>query len=365
MPELDSSIVISPRDVSNDNIMEMWLFNTCNFRCGYCGLVADGSVLDNSQLERFRTKEGIDHILRFFEKNRPNGKKWCLILTGGEPLLMPNFGYFLKRVKEMGDSIAVYSNFSVPLAKLIDKADADAIAYMHASIHPDWTIGGLSEDRFFSNVKEARSLGVPVVVRFVVSPHLIHEMDRLEKRADEVGVTFFPTTLFDPSYPKAYTDEEKAALTSKMVGYSSILQIEGGIAVEKTRRCKAAGSLFATRLHMGGDVTPCISTDGPILGNIYSGELESGNDWNNCFKPDSLCSCDIHFQQALVEGVDDHQNYQKILAGKGERLVKTYDEWKLSNGIVTDNAVPAKQGVVTPERSDLLRKVRKTRLIGN
>ncbi len=354
---------IEPRDVSHDNIMEVWLFNTCNFRCGYCGLVADGSVLDNSQLDQFRTKEGIDKIIQFFEKNRPGGKNWCIILTGGEPLLMPNFGYFLKRVKALGDSIAIYSNFSVPLTKLIDVSDADAIAYMHASIHPDWTIGGLSEDRFFTNVREVRSLGIPVVVRFVVSPHLLHEMDRLEKRTKEVGVSFFPTTLFDPSYPKSYTDEERLALGSKMVGYSSLLQIEGGVSVRQDQRCKAGGALFATRLHMGGDITPCISTDGPVFGNIFTGEFNPGNAWNNCFKADGLCSCDIHFQQALVEGVDDHANYQEILRGNGQHLLGSYSDWKASNAIFTDDAVPVKQGVLTPAPSDLLRKVRKTRLI--
>lgn len=356
---------ITPRDVSHDNIMEMWLFNTCNFRCGYCGLVADGSVLDNSQLDRFKTKDGVDQIIQFFEKNRPNGKNWCIILTGGEPLLMPNFEYFLKRVKSLGDSIAVYSNFSVPLSKKIDPDDADAIAYMHASIHPDWTIGGLSEDRFFDNVKDVRNLGVPVVVRFVASPHLMHEMDRLEARTRDVGVSFFPTTLFDPNYPKAYTEDEKKKLTSTMVGYSSILQVEGGVVIGKDQKCKAGGSLFATRLHMGGDITPCISTESPVFGNIFTGELTTANAWNNCFKPDGLCSCDIHFQQALVDGVDDHENYQNILRGNGERLAEAYAIWKAENSIVTDNATPTKQGVPTPLPSDLIKKVRKTRLIGS
>lgn len=343
-------------DISNHNIMEVWLFDTCNFNCGYCGLVASGAVKDKSQLEPFKSKEHIDRIVSFFEKNRPGGRNWALTLTGGEPFMMPNFGYFAKRMKALGDKLTVNSNFSSPLSSIMAREDADVFGYLQASIHPDWTMGLLSEDRFFDNVALAKSWGVPVIVRFVSSPHLIHHLDRLAQRCRDVGVTFFPTTVFDPDYPRAYTPEEQEKIRSYTVGYSSLLQLEGGVKVDAWRRCRAGNRLFATRLHQGGDVTPCVSTGGPIFGNVFDGTLNVQPEWNPCFKADFLCSCDIHFQQNLVEGIDDHEEYQAILAGNGRNRAKDFDRWKSENKITTDDSGWSGMGIVAETPADLVRR---------
>ena len=42
------------RALTEHNIMELWLFSTCNFRCGYCGLVTSGEVLNTNELTPYR-----------------------------------------------------------------------------------------------------------------------------------------------------------------------------------------------------------------------------------------------------------------------------------------------------------------------
>jgi hypothetical protein len=117
----------------------------------------------------------------------------------------------------------------------------------------------------------------------------------------------------------------------------------------------AAERLFAVRLHKGGDITPCISTATPILGNIFDNTLNARATPSRCFKSDGLCSCDIHFQQHAVDGIDDSDNYAAILAGRRLHSSADYTAWKHRVGITTSDEVWVGQGVATSGTSDLLR----------
>src|SRR5205823_3261677 len=151
-----------------------------------------------------------------------------------------------------------------------------------------------------------------------------------------VGVTLMPTTLFNPEYPQAYTTEERTLLASSMVGYSSLIQLDGGMQMPG-RQCVAADRIFAARLHQGGDVTPCISTDRPVLGNVFQNTLKVLPGPKPCLRQDMICSCDVHFQQHVVEGADDSDEFERILAGAGVRRAADYEEWKRVNAIATSD----------------------------
>ena len=141
-------------NLTNHNIMELWLFDFCNFRCGYCSLVENGDVTQHKQLEPYRDLNYIDQILRFFRDNRPSNRPWALALTGGEPLFMPNIDYFASELAKMGDTISIYSNLSIPLEKVLSETSIDAVSYLEASFHPDWHMGKLKKEVFFNNVIE-------------------------------------------------------------------------------------------------------------------------------------------------------------------------------------------------------------------
>jgi organic radical activating enzyme len=70
---------------------EVYLFDTCTLKCGYCHLAESGKVLKAADLERYRDPAYIDRVTAFFNRRTTNSQKWNLMLTGGEPLLMPNF----------------------------------------------------------------------------------------------------------------------------------------------------------------------------------------------------------------------------------------------------------------------------------
>ncbi len=340
--------------INNHNIMELWIFDTCNFRCGYCGLVATGDVTRTAQLDPYRNPEFIESLLQFFRDNRPNGRPWAVLLTGGEPTLMPNLNSFVLGLGRQGDTVGIYSNMSISLEKVLSQEAISYLTYVEASFHPDWHIGKFDANVFFDNVKSAKEMGVPVLVRFVGVPQLLNLLPELEARCKSIGVSFLPTTLFNPMYPSAYTTEERAKLASYMVGYSSLIQLDGGLLMQG-RKCGAADQLFAARLHKGGNITPCISTDAPVLGNIFENKLSPLPGLKPCFKPDGICSCDIHFQQNIVQGADDSEEFAKILAGNGVKRATTYEEWKSQNELKTTNDIWVGQGVVLDGNEDLLR----------
>jgi MoaA/NifB/PqqE/SkfB family radical SAM enzyme len=354
-------MMYSPLD--NHNIMELWLFETCNFRCGYCSLVPSGAVARTDQLDAFRDDAYVDRLATFFSTHRPANRPWAVLLTGGEPFLMPNMDRFVRALGAGGDTVGVYSNMSVPIEKALSTEALSHLCYVQASFHPDWHMGRFEEDRFFANVARLKDLGIPVVVRFVAAPAVLDLLPHLAGRCEALGVELMATTLFNPEYPRNYTRQERERLASYMVGYSSLLQLDGGV-VMRGRRCTAADRLFAARLHQGGDVTPCISVDKPVLGNIIQNTLQVKPGLKGCVKADHLCSCDIHFQQGIVEGADDRHEFAAIMRGKGIRRAAEFEHWKRENRILTDDAIWVGQGLPIHRKEDLLRVAPRTHARG-
>lgn len=342
--------------MTSPNIMELWLFDTCNFRCGYCSLVESGAVEKTEQLAPFRDIAFIDRLLRFFAENRPAGRPWMIQMTGGEPMLMPNLDHFCSELSKQGDSVAIYSNGSVQVRRAFSDQALKAIAYIQLSFHPDWHIGTHSMDKFFDNAKAVKELGIPCLVRFVGVPTLLHLLPVLDEKCREAGVGFLPTTLFDPKYPKAYAADERDYLASYMSGYSSLMQLDGGVLVGEGRTCVAADRVFAARLSQGGNITPCISTGHPVLGNIFDNTLFTIPGSKPCYKPDKICSCDVHFQQELVDGISDLDDFNAILQGKSRKRAGDYQRWLQENNIVTSNDHWVGQGTLAHESKGLVIK---------
>jgi MoaA/NifB/PqqE/SkfB family radical SAM enzyme len=342
--------------MNNRNIMSLWLFDTCNFRCGYCSLVESGAVQRTEQLLPFRDPKYISQLTRFFAENRPGGRSWMIQLTGGEPMLMPNINLFCHELLKIGDSVAIYTNGSAPIQKTFDMDAIPAIAYIQFSFHPNWHLEKDALEKFFDNAREAKSLGIPSLVRFVGAPSVLHLLPMLEERCRIDGLGFLPTTLFDPTYPRAYSKQEKDYLASFMSGYSSLMQLDGGVVVSGDRGCLASDRVFAARLSQGGDITPCISTGKPVLGNIFRNELQWIPGLKPCYKEDKVCSCDVHFQQELVEGISDAEDFNAILRGEQCKRQNEYQEWLVTNNIMTSDKTWVGQGTSAHKTYGLILK---------
>lgn len=342
------------KPLTNHNIMEVWAYDACNFRCGYCALVTNGDVTRVEQLAPFRDDAFIDRLVGFFAEHRPKGRPWAVLVTGGEPFMMPNLDRFVRGLGRNGDCSAFYTNNSLRVEKVLSEEACSFLSYVQCSFHPDWHMGNFEKQTFFDNVAALTSRGIPTLVRFVGAPPILDLLDELQERSLAVGAGFLPTTLFAPNYPKDYSTAERARLAGAMSGFSSQIQLEGGLKVTGPR-CWAADRLFAVRLHQGGDITPCISTAEPVLGNIFQNRLEVREGPNPCFKADGLCSCDIHFQQNVIDGVDDSDAFARIVSGEQVHSVDKWADWKTQNAIETSDAQWVGQGVGIDETHDLLR----------
>ena len=94
----------------------------CNFRCPFCHNALLVTEIDNQYI--YQPEE----ILAYLQKRRGILDGVCV--TGGEPLMHPDLGDFLRSVKELGYAVKVDTNGSYPdrLRALVESGVVDYIA---------------------------------------------------------------------------------------------------------------------------------------------------------------------------------------------------------------------------------------------
>lgn len=303
-----------PVDDVHYRTAEIYLFDTCTHKCGYCTLAESGKVLDGSQLRPYRDAVFIDKIVSFFTRRTSEQEKWLLTLTGGEPLLMPNFDRFVDALDRNGNRVALYTAMLVgdnhPSMRYLLERGATATDYLMVSFHPEAEI---IEDRFFERLARLKRAGHNVILRFVSHPDRLRRLDELAEKCRDLDVAFYPTTLFSPDYPKAYAGEQRSAILRHVTSLSQIIQLESGLDTRFTR-CSAGSELIAIDMRTG-NITPCISVPGPILGNIYDDRLDLFSSTIACPLAGIGCICDVHFQQDIVVGAEDHERFERLKKG--------------------------------------------------
>ena len=294
--------------------MEMYLFDTCTYKCAYCGLAEQGLVLDNSQLQPYKDKEFIEQVTKFFSKRTTDVSKWVVSLTGGEPLLMPNFDYFSELLWRSGNKIAVYTALLVgennrAFRYLLEKG-SEGTDYLMVSFHPE---AECREAEHFARLARLKKAGHSLIFRFVSHPKRIGRMNYLAAKCRDLDIAFYPTPLFSPKYPSAYTQGQRKEIETHISSLSQLIQLENGLDTTDTS-CKAGSDIFAVYMRTG-NVTPCISVSTPVIGNIYDDWLKPFNQSIHCPQAGISCICDIHFQQAIVDGADDSVAFSKQKRG--------------------------------------------------
>lgn len=93
----------------------------CDLRCPFC---------HNSQLVLEPGKTPIDEAVLFDLLRRRRGVLDGVAITGGEPLLQPDIGDIIRRIREMGYSVKLDTNGTHPkrLAALLDEGAVDYVA---------------------------------------------------------------------------------------------------------------------------------------------------------------------------------------------------------------------------------------------
>ena len=295
-------------------IAEIYMFDTCTHKCGYCTLAENGTVLDFAQLEPFRDPAFIDQISAFFLSRTEPGTRWLLQLTGGEPLIAPNLDRLAAPLFAQGHRMAFYTALLVgpghPGFRFLLEHSYPQIEYVMASLHPE---GELDEARYFEKLRMLKDAGHKVFLRFVGQPRRLHRLQELSDRCRELDVCFYPTTLMSRNYPEQYTEEQRSLLRGQFSSLSQHIQLEGGLDTTNLL-CHGGSRVIAVDLKTG-DITPCITVHSPSLGNIFDDRLELQPGPIRCPEPGNTCNCDVHFQQNIVVSVDGRSSFERQVDG--------------------------------------------------
>jgi len=285
------------------------MFDTCTHRCGYCWLAESGRVLDFEQLEPFRSVQWIEKIAEFFNSRTDAEHKWLVQLTGGEPLIAPNLDLLCRTLFRVGNRVSFYTALMVgenhPGFRLLRESSPEEIDYIMASFHPE---AELHEQKYFDKIRMLKNAGHKVFLRFVGHPARLHRLDELSAKCHEMDVCFYPTTLLSNNYPGSYSPDERTKLTKHFSSLSQHIQLAGGIDTTNVT-CHAGSKLVSIDLRTG-NITPCITVEGPSLGNIFENRLELADGPGKCPSRGIDCICDVHFQQDIVIGAADNACFE-------------------------------------------------------
>jgi len=333
-------------------IAEVYMFDTCTHKCGYCWLAESGQVLDFAQLEPFRSLVFIDKIASFFLSRTTPGTKWLLHLTGGEPLIAPNLDRLALPLfaaeHRIAFSTALFVGRNHPGFRFLLEHSYPQVDHIMASFHPE---AELDVAGYFEKIRMLKDAGHKVFVRFVGQPQRLDRMPELSDRCRDLDVCFYPTTLMSENYPRAYTEEQKHLLRAQFSSLSQHIQIEGGLDTTGLL-CHGGSRVISVNLQTG-NITPCATVKTPSLGNIFEDRLELRAAPIRCPQPGINCLCDIHFQRNIVVSADDRvwferqrngftppEDFQPQLAAMRQNGVRFYGNTTAGIGGVADDMRP-------------------------
>lgn len=293
---------------------EIFLFDTCTHKCSYCHYAESAKVLDNSQLNPYLHMDFIDKISNFFIKRTNLENNFILYLTGGEPLIMPNFEIFAQNVGSVGNKIAINTALLVnknckQFKFLLTEDSLKIIDYLMISFHPETE---KYMNQFIERLKLLKKVGHNLILRFVGHPDRFFLLPELDELCRNLDICFYPTPIFTNEYPKKYSLTQKQELSKYFTSISQHILLNNGL-LTSNLKCNAGSKLISIDMR-SGVITPCITTKQPILGNLYD-DIYNPLDIKYCSEPGIGCTCDIHFQQNIIPGAYDQHNFNKIKLG--------------------------------------------------
>jgi|AntAceMinimDraft_14_1070370.scaffolds.fasta_scaffold13217_2 MoaA/NifB/PqqE/SkfB family radical SAM enzyme len=190
----------------NEDVI-IWCINRrCNFNCKYCQFAIDEP----------ETYFDVDKIAQAFNRD---GKKWHIIVTGGEPLLKHDIIDIFEKLSQK-HTLFVNTNFSLSYNKLkefVERVNPKKVG-MNIAIHVEER-EKIDKDYkdFIKKIELIKSVGVLFFVSYVFYPSLIDRIDDdfaffKSHGIEKITLKPFYGSYNGISYPKAYNDIEREYL---------------------------------------------------------------------------------------------------------------------------------------------------------
>ena len=180
---------------------------TCNYRCDYCyhhehGFTKNADAMDQWVRSILTAGKRIQRPIRFSAG------------AMGEPMVMPKWRdttiKLLKRENVI--SLSFVSNLFNPIEPFFDNVDPNKVGLM-ASLHPsEFKDHDRELKNFLDKLVRLKSLGVDVVVNYVLTPGQIEKFKDYQKLIFALGIPTTSNVLRGPFkgkiYPEAFTPQE-------------------------------------------------------------------------------------------------------------------------------------------------------------
>jgi len=158
----------------------------CNLRCPHCYLSAK---TEKAPLPTARWLELLDQIV--------DAGCLYLLLTGGEPLLHPDFQRIYLHAKQRGLLVSVFTNGTTLTEEVVDlwqrwPPHVVEISIYGFSRNTTGEVTGFPEarDRCLASARRLAAAGIPLRLKTMALQANAHELSQLQQFADELGVSF-------------------------------------------------------------------------------------------------------------------------------------------------------------------------------
>jgi radical SAM protein with 4Fe4S-binding SPASM domain len=175
------------------------LTHRCNLACVHCyvNLAPD----DRQAQRRELTTEQVFNVL---DQITEAGTLW-LTLTGGEPLLRPDFAEIYAYAHQKGLVLTVYTNATLITQRIVDLWLARPPRFVEITqygfspeIYDKVTDAGAQYDRFARGVERLRNAGIRIGLKTVAMRDNQHEVHAMRRWAQERGIRFRFDAILSP-----------------------------------------------------------------------------------------------------------------------------------------------------------------------
>jgi MoaA/NifB/PqqE/SkfB family radical SAM enzyme len=290
----------------------LWHINEyCNYGCSYCFFPKFEK--ENSAVGKYTPEQ----IYEAFEKT---GRIWHLFISGGEPLLYPNFIELINLLKQK-HWIQISTNlYNKKVAEFCERVSPENIIVINASLHlPHHNEKSLK--KFIQNYHDFKKKGFPILVSYVSYPPLFSRIKDDFKYLQDQGVDYIIPCTYNgiyegKRYPGSYTLEQ-ARIIKEIYQEPLELRVVLDMMHYEGQLCKAGMSYFHMDLY--GEVTRCCTIK-KSYGNLYKGTFVPDTELRPCTSP--ICHDHCHGMMSLQQEPEAPQIDEPSLIEKGMESVK-------------------------------------------
>ncbi len=185
------------------------LLPICNMNCRMCYV-----RLTHEEMKRHGSMLELDEWLRIAEEAREQGLVFVL-LTGGEPLLYPQFAELYRQLRKMGMIVTINTNGTLINEEIVSLWKADLPRRVNISLYGsnDAIYEKLCDNpkgytQTIRGIRMLQEAGIPVKLNYTLSKINFPDLENVARISEELELPVsMPTYMFPPARKRGLADE--------------------------------------------------------------------------------------------------------------------------------------------------------------